>query len=69
MNDRARPALANDPEESLPVGAAVPNPLSSVSCDSTDGSLYVIDWRGRLWFVRNPHTSKPDWRRLEGPSS
>ena len=68
MNDAARPAVANDPEENLPIGAATSNPLSSISC-GVDGSLYAIDWRGRLWFVKNAHTSNPDWRRLEGPSS
>jgi hypothetical protein len=61
-----RPPLANDPAEDLPAGAAVSNPLSSVSC-SADGSLFAIDRRGRLWFTRTAHTSTPDWRQLNGP--
>jgi hypothetical protein len=66
LTSNARPPLANDPEEDLPVGSAVSNPLSSVSCTPHE-SLFAIDWRGRLWFTKNPHTSNPDWRRLEGP--
>jgi len=64
MNDR--PPLANDAEEDLPRGSGSTNPLSSVSA-APGGGLFAIDWRGRLWWVENPHTKNPDWRQLAGP--